>query len=149
LPTCLETLESYNLFATDADLQEERDAKRANRPSQAASLTTAFYELDVANSAGVIVFQIGGLSSDIQRVVVKLVRDGLKAICDRQFSRTDEYPGHVPQYPTVYFEEAHMYMDERDINELIPVIRHLGMNLFFITSNRSRGGLAEGRADRL
>ena len=27
-----------------------------------------------------------------------------------------------------------MYMDEKDINDLIPVIRHLGMNLFFITN---------------
>ena len=27
-----------------------------------------------------------------------------------------------------------MYMDEHDINELIPLIRHLGMNLFFITN---------------
>ena len=27
-----------------------------------------------------------------------------------------------------------MYMDEKDINEVIPLIRHLGMNLFFVTN---------------
>lgn len=130
----LETLESFNLFANAKEIQAENDAIKNKKGAPQTSLSSTFYNLDQAKQAGVVVFSIGGMSPAIQRTVVKLVRDGLVAICNRQNQASIHDPLHVPVYPTVYFEEAHMYMDEKDINDLIPVIRHLGMNLFFITN---------------
>jgi hypothetical protein len=130
----LEILERYNLFATAQEAQAEDEGIRKGEATETVSLTSAFHNVDRQGQTPVIVFSIGGLLPSVQTVVVKLVIDHLKGICDRQSDRLKADPTHVPIYPTVYFEEAHMYMNERDINNLIPVIRHLGMNLFFITN---------------
>ena len=130
----LETVEQYHLFASAQEIQQEDAAMRTGGSAAVSTLSSTFYDLDRRGQAGVIVFSIGGLLPVVQRVIVKLVRDALKEICNRQARAHDGNPQHVPIYPTVFFEEAHMYMDENDINEMIPVIRHLGMNLFFITN---------------
>ena len=130
----LETIEQYHLFATAAEIQKEDAAMKSGGAAASTSLSSAFYNLDKQQQAGVIVFAIGGMLPIVQRVIVKLVRDTLKEICNRQATAYQTNPTLVPVYPTVFFEEAHMYMDENDINEMIPVIRHLGMNLFFITN---------------
>jgi hypothetical protein len=131
----LETLESWNLFATEQETQaEDAFISRKATTIMTQTLSSAFSKLDQQQQAGVIVFSIGGILPTVQRIVVKLVLDALKEICDRQTKVAEQNPAHIPIYPTVYFEEAHMYMDHRDINELIPLIRHLGMNLFFITN---------------
>lgn len=129
----LEIVETYNLFMDEKDIVEENNAIKKQESVGENSLTSTFYNLDQKNSAGVIVFSIGGLLPEVQRVIVKLVMESLKEICDRQTSRHYE-EAKVPVYPTVFFEEAHMYMDREFINRLIPVIRHLGMNLFFVTN---------------
>ncbi len=130
----LSTIESYDLFATEAEMATEAAALKSRKAAPIVTLSSAFYNLDLAGQAGVIVFEIGGLAPGLQRTVVQLVLDALAELCDRQY--TDWRAGNrpVPVYPTVYFEEAHMYMDERDINDIIPLIRHLGMNLFFVTN---------------
>lgn len=127
----LETVEAFDLFMTSEEIVRE---EKFNESRMANSLSSAFYNLDQQHKAGVVVFSIGGLLPVVQRIIVKLALDGLKEICDRQTTESKKKQNHIPIYPTVFFEEAHMYMDERDINELIPLIRHLGMNLFFITN---------------
>lgn len=130
----LETVEQYHLFATAQEIEQENAVMRRGGSAPATTLSSVFYDLDQRERAGVIVFAIGGQLPIVQRIIVKLVRDVLKDICDRQARLYEKDPHHVPTYPTVFFEEAHMYMDRDDINEMIPVIRHLGMNLFFITN---------------
>jgi len=130
----LETLETFNLFVTEKEIRDENKARKQGLTTPTTTLSSTFYNLDQQQQAGVVVFAIGGQLPDLQRTIVKLVRDGLKEICDRQSKEVEKNPNHTPIYPTVFFEEAHMYMDEQDINELIPLIRHLGMNLFFITN---------------
>jgi hypothetical protein len=130
----LEILETFNLFATEQEIHDEDQAIKQGLTTPATTLSSTFYGLDQQQQAGVVVFAIGGLLPNLQRAIVKLVLDGLKHICDRQSKEFEKNPTHTPIYPTVFFEEAHMYMDEQDINELIPLIRHLGMNLFFITN---------------
>ena len=130
----LEIIGTYNLFMTEAEIIDEDNAIRNSEYLVDNSLTSAFYSLDQRKSAGVIVFSIGGLLPELQRAIVKLVLDALKEICNRQNNKMIEDQTHVPVYPTVFFEEAHMYMDKEFINRLIPVIRHLGMNLFFVTN---------------
>jgi hypothetical protein len=140
----LNTIESIGLFATRSEIEAE-DAEikqwRKNRkpaaddqPASAISLRSAFYDMDQRADAGIVVFSIGGQLPDVQRAIVKLARDTLIDICNRQTEARKNDQSHIPIYPTVVFEEAHMYMDNRDINELIPLIRHLGMNLFFVTN---------------
>jgi hypothetical protein len=130
----LEILETFNLFATRREILDEDKAIRQGLTTSATTLSSTFYNLDQQQQAGVVVFTIGGQLPGLQRTIVKLVCDGLKNICDRQSKEAEKNLTHTPIYPTVFFEEAHMYMDEQDINELIPLIRHLGMNLFFITN---------------
>lgn len=130
----LETIETRNLFATEQEIRAEDAAIKSGQSTEARTLSSVFYTLDQQQQAGVIVFAIGGLQPVIQRIVVRLVLDALKELCDGQTKEAKKNPLHIPIYPTVFFEEAHMYMDEKDINEFIPIIRHLGMNLFFITN---------------
>ncbi|MEG4289786.1 DUF87 domain-containing protein [Microcoleus sp. C2C3] len=151
----INNLMSYNLFSTSSEAQEEEKALRENRsPStKVVSLRTVLYRMahgieneehkqgnkqqdleDLKNHSGVIVFDIGGLPPIIQKVVVTLVIDQMKEICRLQYEFFQANKVEIPIYPSVFFEEAHMYMDERYIDELIPLIRHLGMNLFFVTN---------------
>ena len=136
----LAVVESYNLIMTEAQALAEdkfmkglRDGKEV-KPPDVVSLSSVLYNVERGHKAGVIIFDIGGLLPFIQHVVVDLIVDTLKEICRRQ---TDAYKGDktaVPHYPTIYFEEAHMYMEPKVINELLPLIRHHGMNVFFITN---------------
>jgi hypothetical protein len=130
----LSIIESYDLFATAQEIKDEDEALKKNNSPKVATLSSAFYNLDQLDKAGVIVFSIGSLPAPVQRAVVSLVLDSLSEMCDRQYTDWKSGNRRVPIYPTVYFEEAHMYMDENDINETIPLIRHLGMNLFFVTN---------------
>jgi hypothetical protein len=154
----IKNLMSYNLFCTSGEAQEEDKALRENRPpkTKVVSLLTVLYRMahgieneehkqakngnksqnleDLKSHAGVIVFDIGGLVPLIQKVVVTLVIDEMKEICRKQYEFFQANQVEIPIYPSVFFEEAHMYMDEGYIDELIPLIRHLGMNLFFVTN---------------
>ncbi|MFB2938358.1 ATP-binding protein [Aerosakkonemataceae cyanobacterium BLCC-F154] len=150
----INNLISYNLFCTKDEANEEEAARKGKRDTKTGvvSLRTVLYRMahdidsqgsegsksqtlkELRNNAGVIVFDIGGLSPIIQRVVVTLVIDQMKEICRKQYEYFENGKIEIPIYPSVFFEEAHMYMDEGYIDELIPLIRHLGMNLFFVTN---------------
>lgn len=130
----LDIMERYNLFATEQEAKDENERIKTGKDEGKLSLSSEFARLARAGDAGVLVFSIGSLMPSVQISIVRLVLDALKEICDRQFAECKKNPTHVPVYPTVFFEEAHMYMDPGDINELIPLIRHQGMNLFFITN---------------
>ncbi|MEQ9484699.1 helicase HerA domain-containing protein [Coleofasciculus sp. F4-SAH-05] len=154
----IRNLMSYHLFCTSKEAQEEENALRENRTptTRVVSLRTVLYRMahgiedeghqqaqnankpqnleDLKNYAGVIVFDIGGLSPVVQKVVVTLVIDQMKEICRKQYESFQKNKVEIPIYPSVFFEEAHMYMDEGYIDELIPLIRHLGINLFFVTN---------------
>lgn len=141
----LEMSKVYNLIMTaneiqaeDAYLKKREKGEHASIPD-VISLRTALYNLESSESEGgrepgVVVFKIGGLQSFIQYTIVDLVIETLKDICNRQTQKHKQEPSHVPMYPTVYFEEAHMYMEMQKINELLPLIRHFGMNVFFMTN---------------
>lgn len=136
----LETLEGYDLIMTEAQAQEEMRyitaAEKGERhdPPAVVSLSSVLYNLEHGGEAGVIVFDIGGLLPFIQYVVVDLVIDTLKRISHLQTEAYRAGSISVPNYPTVFFEEAHMYMEIRVINDLLPLIRHYGMNVFFVTN---------------
>ncbi|MEA5538803.1 DUF87 domain-containing protein [Limnoraphis robusta Tam1] len=161
----ISNLISYNIFCTEAEAREEEKAIKEKREPRTGivSLRTVLHRMsrsiqtledtesstektkraksqtleDLKENIGILVFDMGGLSSIIQKVIVTLVIDQLKEICRKQYLALQEDRIEIPIYPSVFFEEAHMYMDERYIDELIPLIRHLGMNLFFVTNTPS------------
>jgi hypothetical protein len=106
-----------------------------NKMPSVLSLRTALASIYRNNVPKVIVIKIGGLLPKVQLSVVNLVIDYLKKVCQSQnIDTTINQQREVPIYPTVYFEEAHNYMEAQVINELLPIIRHVGMNVFFITN---------------
>jgi hypothetical protein len=129
----LDVLDNLGLFMTEQEAQTEDQAIRNGRPSEVISLRSAFNNM-MNGRPQLLVFQLGGLQPGFQQAIVMLVIDHLKSACDRQTTSFMRHDIEVPQYPTVVFEEAHMYMDERDINDLVPVIRHIGLNIFFVTN---------------
>lgn len=161
----ISNLISHNIFCTEAEAREEEKAIKEQREPRTGivSLRTVLYRMsrsiqnledtessrektkraksqtleDLKENVGILVFDMGGLSPIIQKVIVTLVIDQLKEICRKQYLALQEDRIEIPIYPSVFFEEAHMYMDERYIDELIPLIRHLGMNLFFVTNTPS------------
>jgi hypothetical protein len=140
----LEIVESYNLIMTTSEAKAEDDhIKGRSKPEGVPifSLRTAFNDMFIGNPE-VLIFQIGGLQTRLQKVIVSLVIDHLKESCDKQTKAYQEYlktgnktlRTEFPVYPTVFFEEAHIYMDTRDIDDLVPLIRHIGINVFFVTN---------------
>jgi Helicase HerA, central domain len=134
----LNALESYDLIMSESEATADNNYIKNHLlgPPKVVSLSSALSRVD--ENPSVIIFSLGGLLPFIQKVVVDLVIETLKAICDRQTQKYETEKKnrriYVPIYPTIYFEEAHMYMEPRVIDELIPLIRHYGMNLFFITN---------------
>jgi hypothetical protein len=132
----LEIVGTYHLIMTEEEAQAEDAYLNSDvpEPPDLVSLSSVLYRIEHGQGAGVIVFDIGGLQPFIQYTVVDLIIDTLKEICRRQTTAYRAGRIEVPNYPTVFFEEAHMYMEPRVINELLPLIRHYGMNVFFITN---------------
>jgi hypothetical protein len=97
------------------------------------SLSTALIAT-IERGPSVLTIRLGGLSRAVQKIVVMLIIEHVKEICRRQTESYLRRDIMVPIYPSIYFEEAHMYMEDDDIDNLIPVIRHIGPNLFFITN---------------
>lgn len=145
----VEILESYKIIMSQEEAAKEDDfikgkGKEKHLPD-AISLRSAFNDM-LLGQPEVLIFQLGGLQNRLQKAIVSLVLDHLHTSCDKQTKayhdfidpenkskKNNDYLG-FPIYPTVFFEEAHMYMDVRDIDELIPIIRHIGINVFFVTN---------------
>ena len=137
----LQVVERYHLIMTEDEARAEDGYMRAIRqrsnaePPDVVSLSSVLYNIEHGDGAGVIIFGIGGLQPFVQYTVVDLIIDTLKDICRRQTEHYRNGKITFPIYPTIYFEEAHMYMEPKVINELLPLIRHHGMNVFFITNS--------------
>lgn len=143
----MEVIQGSNLIMPESEARSEDEfihesqkaAKTKRRSSSQTqlpttiSLRTAFNNM-FNGSPQVLTFQIGGLPTLLQKTVVSLVLDHLKKACEKQTQSYLDAKQPFPIYPTVFFEEAHMYMDTRDIDDLIPLIRHIGINVFFVTN---------------
>jgi hypothetical protein len=136
----MEVIDSSKLIMTETEARAEdefvvaaKNDKNEKKPPATVTLRTAFANM-FNQQPQILTFQIGGLPKLIQKTVVALVLDHLKEACEKQAQNFHKGNQAFPIYPTVFFEEAHMYMDERDIDELIPLIRHIGINVFFVTN---------------
>jgi hypothetical protein len=138
-------LRKKNLIMTEQEAKnEDQSIKNKTGASNVVSPTTAFFQIYDAKKPGIIVINLSEFTRQEQKAVVMLLLEYLKDLCSRQAEnqakllttgedRSNQEPS-VPIYPSVFFEEAHMYMEPNDINDLVPVVRHVGMNLFFVTN---------------
>lgn len=85
-----------------------------------------------------IVFDMRGLGASRQRALVRSVNESLEAICNAEFRPTQNPQGLlVParnRYPFVFFEEAHFYVSDETIVNIITRGRHIGMGSVFVTN---------------
>jgi hypothetical protein len=75
-----------------------------------------------------IVFDMRDLSTNLQRALVKSVNQSLESICD------NETNSRRNRYPFVFFEEAHFYISDDAIVNIITRGRHIGMASVFVTN---------------
>ena len=140
----LDIIDTYNMIITSNEALMEDNLLRgkSSESLRIKSLTSILHKIMDKNKSEIIVIKIGGLQSYLQYTIVDMILDTLKDLSIRQFNKykdsisenAPEEEIYTPIFPTIYFEEAHMYMEPKVINELLPLIRHYGMNVFFITN---------------
>ena len=86
----------------------------------------AIYEL--ACSGNPIVFDMRDLGLSLQRALVRSINQSLESICEL------EHINNTGRYPFVFFEEAHFYISEDAIVNIITRGRHIGMASVFVTN---------------
>lgn len=82
----------------------------------------------VTRAGGFLVFDLAELAPGRLRALTKGLNRRLEAVCN------DERKTGRGRYPFVFFEEAHFYISQDEILNLITRGRHLGLTLFFITN---------------
>jgi DNA helicase HerA-like ATPase len=75
-----------------------------------------------------IVFDMTELSAALQRALVRSVLDSIEEICEQELSEKTE------RYPFIFFEEAHFYISEETILNVITRGRHIGIGSVFVTN---------------
>lgn len=100
--------------------------------SSSASTQAAFSSLAVAYANACakqpIVFDMRELTPALQRSLVRAMNRALETICE------GETKNNTNRYPFVFFEEAHFYVDEAAILNIITRGRHIGMASVFATN---------------
>lgn len=77
-----------------------------------------------------IVFELRGLSIQMQRTLARAVINLLEDICEREGGQNGRR-----RFPYVFFEEAHFYIDEMGIMNIITRGRHIGIASIFVTNS--------------
>lgn len=75
-----------------------------------------------------IVFDMRGLNQNLQQALVRSVNKSLEDICNTETTSNSN------RYPFVFFEEAHFYVSESTIVNIITRGRHIGMGSVFVTN---------------
>lgn len=109
----LAMIERMNLFASEKDIRNQ------------TSITALYGN---ATQGKPIVFDMRDLSSSLQQALVRSVNQSLENICN------EETRQNTGRYPFVFFEEAHFYISEAAIVNLITRGRHIGMASVFVTN---------------
>lgn len=123
----LETIQSRDLF------WDYSSSQGANR----VAIATLY---DHASGGRPIVFDMRNLSANLQRALVMAMNAILKEICasEARLEHTGPNGRHVPagqqRFPFVFYEEAHFYVSDDVIIDIITRGRHIGMGAFFVTN---------------
>lgn len=104
----------------------EREHLFADNYSEAVDFNELYRT--ISNNGGIIVFDMHNLEPRMQRSLVHSILTYLEDICNRE-SGSEE-----GAYPFVFFEEAHQYIQERQIVNIITRGRHIGIASVFLTN---------------
>jgi uncharacterized protein len=96
-----------------------------DRPSRQSLLGTL---QDIGEHGGILVLDLSALKPRVQRGIAAGVNRILERFCE------DEREAGTKRYPFVFYEEAHLYIDDDDILNIVTRMRHLGMTTFFLTN---------------
>jgi hypothetical protein len=83
---------------------------------------------DIGEHGGIFVLDLSALRPRVQRGVAAGINRVLEHFCE------DERAAGTKRYPFVFYEEAHLYVDDEDILNIVTRMRHLGMTTFFVTN---------------
>jgi hypothetical protein len=84
-----------------------------------------------------VIFDMRELTASKQQALVRSVTQSLEKICTAEsIPQTKNGKAIEPRgrYPFVFFEEAHFYVSETNIVNIITRGRHIGMASFFVTN---------------
>lgn len=87
--------------------------------------TTLENELDKISNGGALVFNLKGKSSEVRNIVVSTVLSKLENLLESN-------KGYPPVF--LFAEEAHLYIEDTDWDDIITRMRHLGTFQFYITN---------------
>lgn len=118
----LDMIDRMGLFASGTTDKSNAASKPAPN-----NLSLAVMYDNAANGAP-IVFDMRDLSSSLQQALVRSVNKSLESICN------NEKEQGTNRYPFVFFEEAHFYISEANIVNIITRGRHIGLASVFVTN---------------
>lgn len=75
-----------------------------------------------------IVFDMRNLGTNLQKALVASMNRSIESICNLETN------SETFRYPFVFFEEAHFYIDDATILNIITRGRHIGIASFFVTN---------------
>jgi hypothetical protein len=101
----------------------------ADKPTKQSLLGTL---QSIGEKGGTLVLDLSALKPRVQRGVAAGINRLLERFCE------DEREAGTRRYPFVFYEEAHLYIDEEDILNIVTRMRHLGMTTFFVTNRPER-----------
>lgn len=117
----LELINSLDLFArTNSNTQTGYDE------TASTSLHSAY---DQACAGQPIVFDMRDLTTSLQQALTKTITTVLEKICEVETKKS------TGRYPFVFFEEAHFYVTDSAIINIITRGRHIGMASVFVTNS--------------
>lgn len=73
-------------------------------------------------------FDLSNLPNKVRKILVQAVNKQIENICEKQTKHATYL------YPFVFFEEAHIYIEENAILDFITRGRHIGIRMFFMTN---------------
>lgn len=115
--------------AIDSRLQSIEDLGLFRGPKTPTTAMSNFAKVyENACDGKPVVFDMRSLSPALQTALVRAINRGIETICN-----TETQAG-TGRYPFVFFEEAHFYIKEDAILNIITRGRHIGMGSIFITN---------------
>jgi hypothetical protein len=106
----------------------ESDPSDSDAPDSETVVSSIEDTFESACKGSPIVFDMRELEPALQRALVRSVLSSIEDLCEA------ETTNGTGRYPFVFFEEAHFYIDESAILNVITRGRHIGMASMFVTN---------------
>lgn len=122
----LQMVEEMGLFLETTSPPQSQEEQEEGGEEVVSDLTTAY---ERAIQGRPIIFNMKGMETKLQTALVKAVNQLIEKICER------EERNKAGRFPFMFYEEAHFYISEHTILNIITRGRHIGMASVFITNS--------------